>query len=763
MNAQLIMQGVVKTQGGNTIENCAITIGIYNTISDKNGKFTIKIESIGDHILKVRHIAYQPFELKIKVEKNLFIEIELKEKSALLNEVLVQDSNIKIDKNTVNQLFIQKNNQGSLMKSLENLPGINAVGIGVQASKPIVRGMGFTRVAVVENGFKHEGQQWGADHGLEIESSQVESVEILKGVDAMLYGSDAVAGVIKINNNKKPLEKGIIGNFNTLYNSINQGVNSTINVNFTNENWFYKVKGSFTDFADYKIPTDNILYLTQIIPVENKILKNTAGQEKNILTQVGFMKNNFSSTWTTSYYDFKMGFFPGAHGNPSPNRVRVDGNSRNIDFPRQEVTHFKILGHNQYQWKNNSVEILTGFQQNIRQELSYFHSHYPLQPIPIENPEQELYFNLKTIDVQGVYKKIFPKDLFTLSLEMQNQDNSINGYQFLLPSYQRQILSATVAYHLNWKERWKTKFGLRLDQGNYSIERFFDSNFYNYLIGNGNSSSIALDLATRSKGLDKKFNAFNYGITTIFQKNEKSKFTYHLGSVFRFPTVMELASNGVHHGSFRHEKGDVNLNIEKGFNTELSYYFKNENHELNANLYFFYFDNYLYLKPSGIFSLLPHAGQTYKYTQSIATMGGLEIQWKKSWNKWQSNLVVELLGNQEVNSGFGLPFSPASNGFLELFYTVKENKYFKNNTLRASVKHSLEQKNIAQNEDFTPHWTVFNFGFSTDINIFKSIINTRLNVYNLLDDKYFNHTSFYKPIGIPEQGRNIQLSLGARF
>lgn len=62
----------------------------------------------------------------------------------------------------------------------------------------MIRGLGFNRIAVSENGIKQEGQQWGADHGLEIDAFNVDEVRILKGPSSLLYGSDAMGGVIEI-------------------------------------------------------------------------------------------------------------------------------------------------------------------------------------------------------------------------------------------------------------------------------------------------------------------------------------------------------------------------------------------------------------------------------------------------------------------------------------------------------------------------------------------------------------------------------------
>ena len=94
--------------------------------------------------------------------------------------------------------FLRKHFTGNFMQAMENIPGVQAMDIGSGFSKPMIRGMGFNRVAVLENGIKQEGQQWGADHGLELDAFNVDAVNVMKGPASLLYGSDAMGGVIDI-------------------------------------------------------------------------------------------------------------------------------------------------------------------------------------------------------------------------------------------------------------------------------------------------------------------------------------------------------------------------------------------------------------------------------------------------------------------------------------------------------------------------------------------------------------------------------------
>lgn len=81
--------------------------------------------------------------------------------------------------------------------------------------------MGFNRIAVLENGIKQEGQQWGADHGLELDAFNIGAVNVLKGPSSLLYGSDAMGGVIDITPPLIPSVDMLFGDVTLLGKSVN--------------------------------------------------------------------------------------------------------------------------------------------------------------------------------------------------------------------------------------------------------------------------------------------------------------------------------------------------------------------------------------------------------------------------------------------------------------------------------------------------------------------------------------------------------------
>ena len=304
-------------------------------------------------------------------------------KSALTVEVIEQD-------------FLRKHFTGNFMQAMENIPGVQAMDIGSGFSKPMIRGMGFNRIAVLENGIKQEGQQWGADHGLELDAFNIEAVNVLKGPSSLLYGSDAMGGVIDIASPPIPSANMLFGDVTLLGKSVNGTLAGSLMLGLKKNAWYAQIRYSEQHFGDYRIPTDTIVYLTQKMPVYGRKLKNTAGVERNIGLFTQYQRKGYKADYSISNVYQKTGFFPGAHGVPDASRVEDDGDSRNIELPYSKVNHLKVTTHQQYAWEKLILSGDLGFQNNHREEWSAFHTHYGSQPAPEKDPDKELAFDLNT-------------------------------------------------------------------------------------------------------------------------------------------------------------------------------------------------------------------------------------------------------------------------------------------------------------------------------------------------------------------------------
>lgn len=773
--AQHTFSGQVMDQNQKPIPFVTIELNNNSYQADAEGKFNIQNLSNGKYALFINEQGYLPIEKEILIAQ-----------SQNLKFILVHDHTYHLDQlevvahkhdfttgnsEHVGQDYVRQNFAGSLAKSLENMAGVNASGIGSSASKPIIRGLGFNRLLVSENGIKQEGQQWGADHGLEIDALNVEDVEVIKGPSTLEYGNEAIAGVIKIKNNQIPRKNSSETNVSLMYQSVNDNYISSFNHQLRKDRLFYKVKGTYSDFADYRTTTDRIRYLDRWMPIENNRVKNTAGNEFNLQGQVGYVDDKFRSILTVSNVQQKMGFFPGSHGVPSLERLKDDGNYRNVDFPYQKVNHFKAISENEYKISaNDLIKFNFGYQNNLRQEVSAFHTHYGNQSAPSVNPDLELEFNLSTYDAQVKYEHIHNKNFKTIvGSQTQIQDNRIGGYNYLLPQYDRNIYSGFLIEEFQKDKTWKVTAGLRFDYADFKSKGYFDQTLYDYLVDQGNGPAISDYYAQRSEDINRTFSSLNGMLGATFQPNEFWDFNLNVGTNFRLPTAIELGSNGIHHGSFRHERGDATLDTEKGYAVDFKATFHKNNWEIAVSPYMYYFDNYIFLKPSGQFSILPHGGQIYQYSQSKALLTGFEVNVQKYFSEQLNGQVIyEYIYNRQLDDynklAHFLPFTPPNSIYSRLNYQFEPtSSIFDQVELSVNGKYAFEQKNIAQNEDITKDYFLLGAGIKTNliINNFKATLSIQGS--NLLNKKYYNHTSFYRALQLPEQARNIQVMLNIPF
>lgn len=761
------IEGEIYDSNNFALEGAHVHIGNRFALTNPGGYFRMDNLERGTHRLSISYIGFFTLDTVVNLEEDITLSFKLKESTASLGEILVEGNTRRVSSENVervSQAYIQDQFTGSFAKTLERLPGINSMEVGAGTSKPIIRGLGFNRVAITENGIKQEGQQWGADHGLEIDAFSVESVEIIKGAGAIEHGSDAIGGVIKIINDKVP-EENLTGQFLVLGKTVNNTIASSVNLAYRKNKFFYKIKATGSDFGDYRVPTDNIVYLNFNIPIYNERLKNTAGKEVDLYGQVGYLGDHYKGTLSVSNVYYKAGFFPGAHGVPSIRRVQDDGDSRNIDFPFQRVNHFKIINKNEWFFHDSSIDFILGYQNNHRQEWSSFHTHYTGQTPPQTNPDLELDFNLNTFDAQVKYSQVYNDHTTSIGIQNQIQDNKISGFNFLLPQYFRLNTGVYLTHKYRATSKLNFNLGTRFDYSRISIEENYDQYLYDYLTGRGQDQEVAREYATRSSAINRDFTNFNIMGGILYNFHRNWDLSLNTGTSFRLPTAIELGANGIHHGSFRHEQGDAGLDPEKGYVIDTKINYSQGSFRAGISPYMYYFDNYIFLNPSGVFSVLPHAGQIYKFTQSEAFITGVEVDLEKTFfDRLHTQFIFEYLYNRQVTStgsrNFPLPFTPPINGFTEIGYTfLKNSSTFNQTEIFANTVFAFEQDRIAQNEEITPGYQIFGGGIRSGITFGTIKADINLMVTNLFNTQYFNHTNFYRALEIPEMGRNIQLMI----
>lgn len=654
--------------------------------------------------------------------------------------------------------FLSGHFTGNLIQALEYLPGVRSMDIGSGFSKPMIRGMGFNRISVTENGIKQEGQQWGSDHGLEMDAFNIERVTVRKGPASLLYGSDAMGGVIEITQSPPPFENQWFGEAALLGRSVNGTFGGSLMLGVKKDNWYTRVRYSEQHFGDYRVPTDTIVYLTMKIPVYGRRLKNTAGYERNANLYTSYRNGRYYSDYAVSNVYQKTGFFPGAHGLPDISRVQDDGDSRNIDMPYSRVNHFKVTTRQQYSWDGLTGTWDLGYQNNHREEWSQFHTHYGNQSPPEVDPDKELLFSLNTYSSSLRLRKITSDWEFSAAWDAQYQQNRIGGYSFLLPRYNRFSTGLAMLATHQLTDNISISGGLRYDYGKLDIDAYFDPYLPEYLENMGYDEEFISQYTWRSYPVKRNFGDFSGSLGVVWTVADGHLLKANIGHSFRLPGANELASNGVHHGTFRHEQGDPDLFSERGWQLDASYVFNRRGVSFSVSPYFSWFSNYIYLRPTGEWSVLPHAGQIYRYTGAEAIFAGGEVSLDVDL---PANLHYAFTGEyvytHNRDERLPLSFSPPASMRNTLSWE-------RNAILVFAELHSIaSQKRVAKNESRTSGANLINLGGNVQVPLGGITVDIGLSVRNLFNTKYYNHLSFYRKVEIPEPGRNFQLLIKVPF
>lgn len=687
-------------------------------------------------------------------------------KSVNLSEVVVSETyhhirnkNATLQLEVVGEDFLRNNFSGNLVQTLGNIPGVHSMDIGSGFAKPMIRGLGFNRITVTENGVKQEGQQWGADHGLEIDAFNAGQVSVRKGPSSLLYGSDAMGGAIEINALPAPAQNMFLGEVALIGKSVNGTLGGSLMLGLKHNAWFTKLRYTEMHFADYRIPTDTVVYLTRKIPVYNRRMKNTAGFERDVSWFTTYRKNGYDASFSMSNAYQKTGFFPGAHGIPDLSKLTDDGNSRNIELPYSFVNHLKVALHQGYAWGPMALSWDLGYQNNHREEWSSFHTHYDTQQIPQKDPDKELAFRLNTYSSNAKLRFLGNgKWEHTLGWDVQYQDNNIAGYSFLLPEYTRVTTGGLWLSNYKVNSQLTLSGGVRYDYGKIKVAGYTDAYLEEYLVDQGYDASVIEVYKNRSYAVNRDFGDYSASVGFVWNPSRVHMLKANVGRSFRLPGANELASNGVHHGTFRHEQGVATLKSEQGWQADAAYTYEKGRLSFTASPFFSWFDNYIFLRPTGEWSVLPDAGQIYRYTGAEAIFTGAELSMSyRVLPKLTYQFAGDYVYTYNCDEHLPLSFSPPASMRNTLTWEAASWSVY------AQMESIAAQNRVDRNEDKTSGSNLFHLGGKFDFKWHNTPIEVTLTARNVLDRKYFNHLSFYRKVEIPEPGRNLQVLIKIPF
>lgn len=694
------------------------------TVTNETGNFTLNTIPQGNFKISFSLVGFERKILSVSViTSETTVNISLAPSITHMDEVIVSTAFNKIQSQNVmkvehqNIKSLQQKGAATLIEGLATIPGVSQVSTGTSIGKPVIRGLSGNRVLVYTQGVRLENQQFGEEHGLGLNDAGVESVEVIKGPASLLYGSDALGGVLYFNPEKFANSGDWSGDFSQRLFSNTMGSNSSLGLKTSGEHWKFLVRGSYNSHADYQI-------------ADGDRVTNTRFNETDLKAGIGYNSSVFSSVLRYNFNKLNLGIpeegISSARFGFASGAVQSTG--RDVLYPRQGVDNHILSLHNTFYFKTSKLDADLGYIFNDRSEFE-------------DSNVAVLHMELATFnyDVKYYLPKLGKLETI-VGVQGMNQTNRNFGEELLIPNALTNDFGVFGTTNYEWKSN-VIQAGLRFDNRKIATEN-------HGLVGEEGYF----------EALKRNFNSFNasLGYKTNFAENVTMRL--NIASGFRAPNLAELTSNGVHEGSNRYEIGNADLKNEQNVQTDLNLEYKSSHFELFANGFYNHINDYIYISPNG--SVID-GNNVYDYVQANARLYGGEagihfhphpLDWLHLYSSFET-----VIG--EKDNGDALPLIPANRWNTTFRGEFNIKNWWTAGFATVNIESVFDQNNYSAFETKTNDYTLVNLSLGGKINIGKTHFNLNLNGNNIFDKRYVSHLSRLKADGIPNMGRNIVLGL----
>ena len=470
----------------------------------------------------------------------------------------------------------------NIIDAIAHQPGVSQLTTGGSISKPIIRGLGYNRVVVMSEGVRQEGQQWGDEHGVEVDGSSVNSVEILKGPASLMYGSDAMAGVVILHSKPTLAEGDMRANVSSEYQTNNGLFNYNLSIAGNQHGFVWDARFSDKMAHAYKNKYDGYVPGSQF--------RERAGR---LMLGVDKTWGHSRLTWTA--YHLTPGIVEGER-NPetgelecSTNNVKTYGKS----LPFQQVKHYKLVWDNSLSLSSGYLKAIIGYQQNRRQEFEESADEY------------ELFFKLHTLTYDLRYlTHEWDGWKFSTGIGGMYQKSGNEGEEYLIPDYRLFDFGIYATTTKAIGDSWTLNGGVRYDHRRLHGDELIE------------------DGDMRFTDFSRHFNGLTGSVGAVCNINEHVNLRLNVARGFRTPNMSELASNGIHEGSIRYELGSQQLKAEYSLQADLGIDFTSQYVSAQLALFANRIDNYIFTHR--VPEEIEEGYLTYAYTQGDARLLGFE-------------------------------------------------------------------------------------------------------------------------------------------
>ena len=744
---------IVEDKAGQPLPSAVVHFVGKHFVSDTKGRVNIPNLAKGKYPIKVNYLGFLDYEAIVAIPAvNPYKVVMQEEVNQLAGTTLIGHvakpvtASVAIDKPK-----LQQKSGEELAKVLTTVAGVSMIQTGATIAKPVIHGLHSNRILILNNEVRQEGQQWGADHAPEIDPAVADKITVIKGADAVRYGSDALGGVVVIAPNQLPYGDGLHGQLSPSFASNGRKSATTLKLESGLSgllHWAWRVQGTLKRSGD--------------IHTADYMLNNTAAAEANFSAAIGMRQEAGSAELFYSRYENESGVFYGSHiGNLDDLLARFEIGrplttypfSYSIEAPKQKVIHHLLKAKAYYFLPfGGKLTAQYAFQKDIRQEFSVRRldrTRIPALNMWLTTHLAEIFW--ENMDTQ--YWKTLVGGSFSLQ---DNYNQPGTGVVPVIPNF-ASVGYGAFAIEKYHKDNWNAEAGLRYD--------------YKYLSADG------YDMYSQRYGGEHDFHNITYSLGGAWQATPHTALSSNIGVAWRAPQVNELYSSGLHHGAGTYNLGEASLSPETGAKwiTSLSYTHPERGIYLTADAYVQLIKNYIYDYPTGeTRTLFSGVYPIFQYTQADALFRGVDIDASLrlvQWGAFAQRLSYGLRGSvvfaNELKTDRYFPFIPAPRLSQSLEWKAQPKGLFQ--TLEASIGHTF----VAKQTRFEPSqelvattpdaYHLFEAAVGGTIAIAEQqTLSVRLSCENLFNQLYKEYTNRFRYYA-HDLGRNVYLRLNYNF
>jgi iron complex outermembrane receptor protein len=785
---QFLVKGQINLSGKITDDksNAALNgASIYipdiktGTLSKSDGSYEIKNIPNGTYLVEVSFVGFASITKEVTINGKSVMDFTLNRSTIESPGVVITGVVAATEQQTnpapvsiVNQKTLQQTTSDNIIDALRNAPGVSQIKDGPAISKPVIRGLGYNRVVVINDGIRQEGQQFGDEFGIEVDPYTVDKVEILRGPASLSYGSDAMAGVINFISAPTLPEGQVKGNIQGIYQTNNGLYGGSANIAGNSNGVTYDARYTLTDAHAYKNKYDGYVF-------------NSGYGESNFKGSIGINRHWGYSRMILSSFDLKTGIVEGGRDGVTgqfTKHVMASGGSDSTEIVspdelksyshdliiHQHIRHYKAVWDNSFAIGSGRLGVRLGFQGNLRQEAN---------DATLGNVYNIYYFlNTFNYDVHYTFaeKKHFE---FSVGANGMQQSSKNKGLLFLVPAYNLFDVGVFAVAKKTFNN-FSITGGLRFDNRTlHGDDLWLDSS--GLVVPSNTANSVHRFTAYKS---DFSGISGSIGATYNFTKTFYGKI--NISRAFRAPNIAESGSNGIHDGTPFYEIGDPTLKPETSLQIDATLGINTKDISAELTLFDNNINNYIF--PVKLASVLggdsirtdvmaATNGPTFKYISGNVVLTGGELTLNihpqtVPWLHFNNTLsILSAIQKNQMDSTKYLPYTPPNKFYSGVEFVAKKlGNTLANSYIRIDVENYFKQNKIYYkfgDETVTPGYTLLNAGIGTDISSKgHTLFSVAVYANNLADVTYQSNMSRLKYGDLNAvTGRNGVYEMGTNF